>query len=312
VSVKTKINVQDLMNQIQMRLEQAGSRARLLPARYVERLESEIDGHLAVGALDADLAHEYLDDHDYQPARLSDGTAIVVATPQPQIEVAFTHSGQTHNLIIPPTYLHDTDTEIEDIIGGLLEPYGYSLSNLQVVKKALAVHSGLALYGRNNLAYVPGMGSFHRLTAFLTDMPAPAGEWQEFRALDLCGTCRACIKGCPTGAIGDQRFLIRAERCLTYHNEGRAPFPDWIDPDWHNSLVGCMHCQLKCPENRALLDWIEPGERFTQEETRLLLVGTPQSDLPAATVNKLESMNMLQYLEQLPRNLAAVLPVQPN
>ncbi|MEE9463977.1 MAG: hypothetical protein V3W14_00200 [Candidatus Neomarinimicrobiota bacterium] len=73
-----------------------------------------------------------------------------------------------------------------------------------------------------------------------------------------------------------------------------------------------MNCQLKCPENRDYVDWIEPGERFTNEETRLLLAGTPQPDSPAATVSKLESMNLLPYLEQLPWNLAAVLPVQPD
>jgi epoxyqueuosine reductase len=37
--------------------------------------------------------------------------------------------------------------------------------------KRLAVRSGLARYGRNNVTYVEGMGSFLELSASLTDMP---------------------------------------------------------------------------------------------------------------------------------------------
>jgi len=39
----------------------------------------------------------------------------------------------------------------------------------------LAVRGGLATYGRNNVTYVPGMGSFHRLSAFYS---GPARRWQ--------------------------------------------------------------------------------------------------------------------------------------
>lgn len=51
----------------------------------------------------------------------------------------------------------------------------------------------------------------------------------------------ACLIECPTGAIGKDRFLLHAERRLVFHNERPAgvPFPDWIDPAWHNALFGC-------------------------------------------------------------------------
>jgi epoxyqueuosine reductase len=175
--------------------------------------------------------------------------------------------------------------------------------------KTLATSCGLAEYGRNNITYVPGMGSFHRLVAVFTDLPADEDTWQEPKRLAACDRCRACREACPTAAIGDDRFLLHAELCLTFWNEkpGDVQFPSWINPAWHNCLVGCMRCQDVCPENRAVLGNIEPTTEFSEAETELLLAGTGFANLSAATRRKLEEHDLAAALESFPRNLNALL-----
>jgi epoxyqueuosine reductase len=118
-------------------------------------------------------------------------------------------------------------------------------------------------------------------------------------------SCHACRLKCPTGAIPSDRFLLQAERCIVFHNErkGDIPFPEWMDPSWHNCLVGRLHCQKICPENKDFLQWIEEREEFSEEETALLLKGVALDQLPAATVRKLKKLDLIEYLNSLPRNL---------
>ena len=79
----------------------------------------------------------------------------------------------------------------------------------------------------------------------------------------------------------------------------------WIA--WHNCLIGCLHCQRVCPENRSVWPWAEQGAEFSQEETDLLLQGTSFDQLPGATAEKLERLDMDAYVDILPRNLNALL-----
>jgi epoxyqueuosine reductase len=179
---------------------------------------------------------------------------------------------------------------------------------LRLPIKPLAVHSGLAEYGRNNITYVEGMGSFHHLFAFYSDLPCEQDEWHEMKMLKRCENCRACIIKCPTGAIGEDRFLLHAERCLSFFNEKPAnvPFPAWIDPSWHNSIYGCMICQRYCPEDKKFKDWVETRAEFSQEETALLLSDSSGA-LPAAIMEKLDQLELVESLDVLPRNLGVLL-----
>jgi epoxyqueuosine reductase len=179
-------------------------------------------------------------------------------------------------------------------------------------KKLLAVRSGLATYGRNNITYVPGMGSFYRLAAFYSDLPCQKDSWREAQMMAACENCSACLRNCPTGAISADRFLLHAERCIVYHNEqpGDVPFPRWMDPSWHNCLIGCMRCQNVCPQDKELWQWVEEGAEFSEQETALLLEGGPLEQLPAATMEKLEHADLARHAGPLPRNLSVLLSQQ--
>jgi hypothetical protein len=65
-----------------------------------------------------------------------------------------------------------------------------------------------------------------------------------------------------------------------------------------------MRCQKVCPQNRDFIEWIGDEERFTEEETNILLEHIGREKLPAETLRKLENLDLLDYLDSLPRNLA--------
>lgn len=64
---------------------------------------------------------------------------------------------------------------------------------------------------------------------------------------------------------------------------------------------------MVCPENRDFLGWIEEKEEFSQEETELLLEGKQLDRLPSSVIRKLERLELIEYLDVLPRNLGALL-----
>ena len=111
--------------------------------------------------------------------------------------------------------------------------------------------------------------------------------------MQRCMNCEICLRSCPTGAICGDRFLVHAERCITFHNEqSYTEFPVWINKSWHNSVVGCMRCQKVCPENSLFMNRTIDAELFSEEETMLILKGTPEDSLPLETSKKLERLDL--------------------
>jgi epoxyqueuosine reductase len=291
------------------KLEERGYRGTVVPIEHVDQLKHEIEGRLSQKEIDAGLYKRYLTYFKFDVAASLPKirSIIITAAPQPQRKVTFHLNGQIYSVIIPPTYYADTDDQIKDIIENVLNVDGYQLHRAALPLKLLAVYCGMAKYGKNNITYVDGLGSFVRLRAYLSDMPPVRSDWLEPQVMEECDKCKACLKACPTGAIVTDRFLVHAERCLTFLNEGRGEFPEWVNPAWHNSLMGCMKCQLVCPANKRFVKWVEEGEDFTEAETRAILNGVPLDRLPPVTVHKLERCYMAEDLDVLPRNLRALM-----
>ena len=165
-------------------------------------------------------------------------------------------------------------------------------------------------YGRNNITYAPGLGSYIQLLGYLTDavLPLPEG-WQpgEPELLPECASCGVCASLCPTGAIGEDRVLLHGERCLTFCNEMAGPWPDWLPADAHGWLVGCLHCQRACPANPALLVE-DSGVCFDPDETRALLDDTGDHGAPVwdGIRAKFERLGHPLFEPILGRNLKAL------
>ena len=234
-----------------------------------------------------------------------------VAVPDRPIRVRFKLQETTLVTIVPPTYIHGerSDRAVEERIQKVLAPAGFTAARAQGPKKAMLTLSELGQYGRNNLAYVAGLGSYHRPVVLVSDLPCEdVPRREEPKALPRCSTCKACLAACPTQAIGEARFLVRAERCLTFWNEKPpdVPFPAWIRPEWHNALVGCLRCQEVCPENRPFIESIVDGPSFDEETTRSFLAGAAKKDLPVEVQEMLEDWDLADFLDVLPRNLGAL------
>jgi len=297
---------------IEEQLKQEGWKGKIISIEHVGELQKEIEGHLQNGMLDQELYGDYLDRFDFDVSdNFNDARSlIVVSTPQPHVRVTFTWQGQTYPAIIPSTYRLATDHQVKNRLEGLLKPQGHDLAQRRLPQKLLAVRSGLARYGKNNITYVPGMGSLHRLVVFASDLPCVKDDWGEVKPLKTCDECTACMDACPSGAIVSERFLIHAERCLTFHNERIEEFPDWLDPSWHNCLVGCLYCQNACPMNQKMSNWIEEGVAFSEKETESLFKGVMPDNMPKSMVEKLEKLGMKEYAGVLGRNLNAIMKSQ--
>ncbi|MCU0607331.1 MAG: 4Fe-4S binding protein [Candidatus Edwardsbacteria bacterium] len=285
-------------------LARHGYRARLVPITRLPALQHAFAARLK----SADPAiRRYLSFLNYEPpgefpaAR----SVLVLAKAQPVLRVIFRHKGKTLRALVPPTYFDHHTCERE--VRGILKEHGFSMARSKLPQKTLAVRSGLAKYGRNNIAYVPGWGSFAKLFAFWTDIPAGNARLQTPRMLDQCRACRACVTACPTGTIDGKRFLVHAGRCITYHNERPpdVPFPKWIKPGWHNCIIGCLRCQAACPANRGVLGRVEDRGRFSEQDTAYLLRGKFAGKKAKAMDARLGRAGL--ELSVFPRNLRAII-----
>lgn len=290
--------------------------ARVIPWPAVVQLTGEVRSRHARGELDSEFFDECLAGMRAEaPADVPHPRAVILlAMPHPACSVRFLHDGRPLTAIVPPTFLRYSGmrTLAEEALRTALAPAGWRLARCFLPVKLIAVSAGLGMYGRNNICYVPGMGSFHRLEAFVTDADLDVDPLTGPRTLPDCESCSACRRACPTRAIGEDRFLLHAERCLTYLNEAppEIPFPDWVQPAWHHALVGCLACQLACPANKGLADQVMPGPAFDEEETRLLMAGSKIDELPPAMRRLVEEWDLEEYLNVIPRNLAALAVAQ--
>ena len=289
-------------------LEQQGYRGKIVSAEHLSDLEKDIDSLRRQGLFDEEFFSEELSGFDFTiPASIPGAKSLIVAAaPQPQVRVMFTLGDKELPCIIPPTYSCATDRMIETLLLKHLEPAGLQIQMANIPRKLLAVRSGLALYGKNNITYMEGLGSFYRLAAFFSDLACPEDCWKELGFLNECTNCDACTKSCPGGAIGAGRFLIHAERCLTFHNERPPEFPDWLNPSWHHCLVGCMVCQKVCPVDKSFRKWFVNGPSFSAQETDLLLQNASKDEFSSETIQKLDHLDMVEYLDVLGRNLRAL------
>jgi epoxyqueuosine reductase len=281
------MNAKNITKTIDEKMKQEGWQAKIVSIEHVRDLQREIQGHHQNGHLDQELYGGYLDRFDFDiPENFSEAKSlIIVSAPQPHVRVAFAWQGQILHGIIPSTYSLATDHQIKNRLEGLLKPQGYHLEQKRLPEKLC----------------------LHRLAVFVSDLLCVADNWGEVKTLKTCDGCTACMDACPTGAIVSDRFLIHAERCITFHNERQGEFAKWLDPSWHNCLVGCLYCQNACPMNQKLRNWIEDGSKFSEEETADTVNGVSEDKIAEESVTKLETLGMMEYLDVLGRNLKVLI-----
>ena len=114
-----------------------------------------------------------------------------------------------------------------------------------MLDRAAAARAGLGWLGKNTNLLVPGVGS----SVLLAEIVTSADFEPDSPLKKTCGSCDACMRVCPTGALIEPGVLDN-QRCISFWTiEHRGVIPLDIRPligDW---IFGCDLCQEICPVN---------------------------------------------------------------
>ncbi|HEX6881987.1 MAG TPA: tRNA epoxyqueuosine(34) reductase QueG [Planctomycetota bacterium] len=127
---------------------------------------------------------------------------------------------------------------------GLLGEWKKVVDAGPLLERSHAAQAGLGFESKAANLLAPGFGPWFFLGELLLDreLEPSAGP-----AAGSCGTCRACLSACPTGAIvapGE----VDARLCLSYHTiENRGTVPQDLRPALGPWVFGCDVCSEVCP-----------------------------------------------------------------
>jgi epoxyqueuosine reductase len=175
---------------------------------------------------------------NYGPA--DDPLAILKARTRGAISV-YAQGDDYHELIRPR--LKSLGRWLVENAGGDIKVF---VDTAPVMEKPLAEAAGLGWQGKHTNLVSREHGSWLFLGAIFTTLELPPDRPDD----DHCGTCRACLDICPTGAF-PAPYRLDARRCISYLTiEHKGPIPRELRPLVDNRIYGCDDCLAVCPWNK--------------------------------------------------------------
>jgi len=146
---------------------------------------------------------------------------------------------------------HDSVKRRLKALGGWLAaaapaPLKVFVDTAPVMEKPLAEAAGLGWQGKHTNLVSRDHGSWLFLGAIYTTLDlAPSAPGR-----DLCGSCAACRRACPTDAF-PAPYQLDARRCISYLTiEHKGPIPVEFRAAIGNRIYGCDDCLSVCPWNK--------------------------------------------------------------
>ena len=178
-----------------------------------------------------------------------------------------------------------------------------------LLEREFAQLAGLGWIGKNTLLLNKQLGSWFFLAALLTDLEL---EYDAPHETDHCGTCRACLDACPTGAFVDA-YVLDARRCISYLTiELRDHVPTELRTGVGEWLFGCDVCQDVCPWNHRAPQSEEPAFRPSDDTNPIELAALFDLDEAAFRARFRHTPLWRAKRRGLLRNAAIVLGNRPH
>lgn len=196
--------------------------------------------------------------------RLLPGAATVISLAFPYRPAGGYHHPLIADYAIGKDYHRVLKARLTPVVEQLASRFGalsrVCVDTAPVLERYWAVRAGIGFIGRNRQLTVPGVGS----GVFLAEVITTLRLFPDSLCTLGCGDCMACVRACPTGALG--RCSFDSVKCRSYTTiESREPLLFALP--FGDRVYGCDICAHVCPHN--LCEPPEPLPEFCLD-SRLL------------------------------------------
>jgi len=293
--------------------KERGYRVGLGPVEILNEVKEKLERRKSNKEIKPEFAGKHLSSFTYLEGStvINPRSIIIIAMPRPAHILDVEFRGKNEQFIFPPTYVEYRKI-FDEVLSDFKQSFerkNWQASLISAPLKSLAVHTGLAVYGKNNITYISEFGSYFQLVGIVTDIPAEANNMQKSSEAmaERCKTCQVCLKACALSAISQDRFLLFAEKCYVSYSESAEPFPPGMIAPSPDCLVGCLTCQQVCPMNKGKLKYVDSGISFDSEESEVIFHNQTSSYLWKKIREKMKTLGLTEDNEIVLRNLRLLL-----